>query len=830
MVNALSHLTALAVIAAWAGASSEQCWEDDAVELLQTSVMQIQASPPSLKEDVGANMQHSKMFGRQGVQWTDISSLQHNMSLVNDGIEIIPQDGPEFDDIQQGQLGDCYFLAALAVIAYNQPAAIEAMFVDRGKWSEGIYTTEWNIPPWSPLRVAVNDLVPGANGRVFLSHPNDGVMWPLVLEKSFAKIYGSYMAIAAGNPGQVLKSILKVPVHRYVQGIDADADVFAKMQEGIKNKFPMTFASAGGHGIVAHHAYGILDVSENYLDYGKCVRVYNPWNFNRYEGTIKNQPSDQGDYWITYKEYFDVATRTYIAHYISDNTMADYTINLNDGVTNMAAEITATDDKPFVVQLQYPDGRFLPRSADCTLKSSYARVQLLVWRKGDPVCVTENQGPKSCFGNGAVQSFVDNSGFHTYRADMPGGTGEYLVYVVSSFPRSRWLPAVQLSVYGSASLKSSLRSDHEAVLFKMTGLCNEFSDDVYGHFTRVEDRSGLPMWRSDKYTFFRMEPWGYTFQKCSGFPDLTRFPPQEYLQCADNELSLLSGGGDCKAVELKHNSYCKGDRKPMGTNSFGFTLETCTAAVESDSDCTSKRFDFNAGYGGQCKCAKGTCSGFNGAGGYNVYGIDCYEQTTTTKQATTPTTAVAKVEPTRKSSDNDVTACHPVKLKDNGYCQGGRKGMGSDSFGFTLETCMAAVESDSDCTSKRFDFNAGYGGQCKCATGTCSGFGGAGGYNVYGIDCYEQPTTTTTTTVPNSCTKWAQTFGYNRGMDLPGSPFEICASPVPGELWTWKQCAARCAEYNDDAGRQCDFWLLQIRGQKKRSRQRARVQVLLAFE
>jgi hypothetical protein len=71
--------------------------------------------------------------------------------LESDGLgdfKVIGPSGVSFDDVDQGSLGNCYMLSAIASVAYTHPDAIEDMFVDRHLWSQNIFQNEmaheWN--------------------------------------------------------------------------------------------------------------------------------------------------------------------------------------------------------------------------------------------------------------------------------------------------------------------------------------------------------------------------------------------------------------------------------------------------------------------------------------------------------------------------------------------------------------------------------------------------------------------------------------------------------------------------------------------------------------
>ena len=56
--------------------------------------------------------------------------------------------GPSYKDLEQGKLGDCYFLSALGSIADASPQAIENIFLDNG---DGTYTVRFFPPAARPI-------------------------------------------------------------------------------------------------------------------------------------------------------------------------------------------------------------------------------------------------------------------------------------------------------------------------------------------------------------------------------------------------------------------------------------------------------------------------------------------------------------------------------------------------------------------------------------------------------------------------------------------------------------------------------------------------------
>ena len=117
---------------------------------------------------------------------------------------------PVYTDVNQGNTGDCYFLAAIGEVALQDPNALESMIVSDGG---GVYGVRFDVngqDDWVTVNSSLPTLTaasPWANGSN-LEFANGNVLWPALLEKAFAEITpgDSYAAISGGT-GAVLSEI-----------------------------------------------------------------------------------------------------------------------------------------------------------------------------------------------------------------------------------------------------------------------------------------------------------------------------------------------------------------------------------------------------------------------------------------------------------------------------------------------------------------------------------------------------------------------------------------------------------------------------------------------
>jgi len=105
--------------------------------------------------------------------------------------------------IVQGQIGDCYAIAALSAMAEN-PYRVKNMFLTQSLNAEGIVAMRVFIKG-KPSVMTIEDKIPyGTTTPLFLRAHSDSAYWPLFGEKIFAKIMVNYEMIGWGWMAEAL--------------------------------------------------------------------------------------------------------------------------------------------------------------------------------------------------------------------------------------------------------------------------------------------------------------------------------------------------------------------------------------------------------------------------------------------------------------------------------------------------------------------------------------------------------------------------------------------------------------------------------------------------
>lgn len=219
------------------------------------------------------------------------------------------------DDIDQGLLGDCYFLCSLASLA-EVPAKVIDLFVhpkgeDKAQAERrvGAYRVTLNKGGWWTTYL-LDDYFPTLGSAPCYAH-NKGdpaELWVQLLEKAQAKAHGSYSAIVGGDPLQAMKDLTGCPTVRFDDALMAkDSDLTTKLlrwdSEGAMISVSTPTASDLGNdeaeekrykfaGLALGHAYSVLKVIS--VDGLILLQIRNPWGGD-FEWTGKW--SDTDDRW-----------------------------------------------------------------------------------------------------------------------------------------------------------------------------------------------------------------------------------------------------------------------------------------------------------------------------------------------------------------------------------------------------------------------------------------------------------------------------------------------------------------------------------------------------
>jgi hypothetical protein len=209
--------------------------------------------------------------------------------------------GPAPEDVEQGQLGDCYFPAAMSAIAKANPDAITKLIKDNG---DGTYTVTFKERDWAtgqakdvPIIVDA-DLYARASGGALYGHGSNSTqaskmeLWFPLVEKAYAQWKGSYDRIGrGGHVSDVFEAVLGVEANT-LSTSEPDDTVWNTIVTAVDAHKPVGAGTWGedesakytNTGVYADHAYSVLGYETSGAE--RYVILRNPWG--------ESEPADNG--------------------------------------------------------------------------------------------------------------------------------------------------------------------------------------------------------------------------------------------------------------------------------------------------------------------------------------------------------------------------------------------------------------------------------------------------------------------------------------------------------------------------------------------------------
>jgi len=203
------------------------------------------------------------------------------------------RDSPQAEDVQQGELGNCWFISSLAVLAEFQGGRfIRMLFPGQTAPSQsGAYLVRLCLGgEWRDI--IIDDRLPCVGGSGYYTQLAYCVtsrlqLWASLIEKAFAKACGSYEAIESGQTEEALGILTGWPCTRIdFDRASFDRDIlWATLSSSRDAHYLMTCSTGSDRaanqavGLVPNHAYSLMDICEVIHDSKgviKFVKIRNP--------------------------------------------------------------------------------------------------------------------------------------------------------------------------------------------------------------------------------------------------------------------------------------------------------------------------------------------------------------------------------------------------------------------------------------------------------------------------------------------------------------------------------------------------------------------------
>ncbi|XP_066550331.1 calpain-3 isoform X4 [Amia ocellicauda] len=277
--------------------------------------------------------------------------------------------GANRTDICQGDLGDCWLLAAIACLTLNEKLLYRVIppdqsFVDN---YAGIFHFQfWRYGDW--VDVVIDDRIPTFNNQlVFTKSAERDEFWSALLEKAYAKLHGSYEALKGGNTTEAMEDFTG-GVTEFFEMKEAPKELFKIMKKALErgslmgcsidSLVPARFETRTVTGLVKGHAYSVTGVEEVKQTQHKenkvrLVRLRNPWGQVEWNGPwsdnskewstilkaekdkLQHQVAEDGEFWMSFEDFKKNFTKIEICNLtpdaLEDDKIHKWTVSVNEG-------------------------------------------------------------------------------------------------------------------------------------------------------------------------------------------------------------------------------------------------------------------------------------------------------------------------------------------------------------------------------------------------------------------------------------------------------------------------------------------------------------------
>jgi hypothetical protein len=199
---------------------------------------------------------------------------------------------PVQEDVNQGQVGDCYFLTDMQSLARLQPSRLQQMAVDLG---DGTYAVQF-YRGGSAVYVRVDGDLPTAPwGGLYYAHPGaSGNEWVAIMEKAYAYFRTGANAYSSLNSGYMTGAYSDLGVSSASIVLPADQNSFlSTVNTQLAANKPVDVLTHGtiinSAPLIASHCYAVISATK---DAGGTVWITlrNPWGFDGFN--VDSNPND----------------------------------------------------------------------------------------------------------------------------------------------------------------------------------------------------------------------------------------------------------------------------------------------------------------------------------------------------------------------------------------------------------------------------------------------------------------------------------------------------------------------------------------------------------
>ena len=274
--------------------------------------------------------------------WLKLNKIK-NVNLLN----VFKENRSMTDDVVQGQLGDNNFLSVLIALLQNDKMNIKNVIDPEAKAADQGFEVITFING-EPVPLLLDPYFPvlsnNRSNKLAFCGINDqsGNIWPMVIEKAWAKCNKNYENIISGNATESLEFLTPAPIDTYPHEEVDSNDLLDNIITALDNKYIIladtninenqNVEKLAKLGLITNHAYQVIDTGVVKNPNGDDIQLLKmknllgknewcgDWSDNSLKWTqeamdhIKLEKKEDGIFWMSLNDYLQFYSCTHICH------------------------------------------------------------------------------------------------------------------------------------------------------------------------------------------------------------------------------------------------------------------------------------------------------------------------------------------------------------------------------------------------------------------------------------------------------------------------------------------------------------------------------------
>jgi len=271
--------------------------------------------------------------------------------------------------VQQGGLGDCWWLSTAAALAEEDDGArVKAVITNKNE-ATGIYEFKF-FRNGNFEKVVIDDRLPvsrsSSRDSMYARKSPNGAWWVPLMEKAAAKFYGRYSNLVGGNMKQGWEMLTGMPSRSYTPSSVSDLKTLLDDADTAGHVINCNVSGRGcvngrKNGLPCGHAYTLLEHTK--WRNGDYVKIRNPWGSTEWNGALSDSDTsataksffndnahpqaNDGTFWMSTDDFkgnfYEVVVGDYIPTWKHSSKPVEWkrtssTVAWNFGFTNPVAQ------------------------------------------------------------------------------------------------------------------------------------------------------------------------------------------------------------------------------------------------------------------------------------------------------------------------------------------------------------------------------------------------------------------------------------------------------------------------------------------------------------